>query len=95
MVIGPSVDGGYYLIGLKQSHPQLFQGITWSIDTVFEETILRARKLGLTFSALQHWHDIDTVEDIQRLKLRLKKMPESKLIHTRKALASFDNLSSR
>jgi uncharacterized protein len=47
MVLGPASDGGYYLIGLKHSHPQLFERIAWGTDSVARATCERAAEIGL------------------------------------------------
>ena len=66
MVIGPSADGGYYLIGGTKELP-VFDGIQWSGCQVFNMTVEKAKERGLTVSILDEWYDIDTVEDLQRL----------------------------
>lgn len=65
MVIGPSTDGGYYLIGGRKELP-VFDGITWSNREVFEKTLKKAGENNLIFSVLNEWYDIDTWEDLQR-----------------------------
>lgn len=67
MVLGPSMDGGYYLIGGRKGLP-VFSGIPWSSSEVFEMTLERAGKNGITFSVLKEWYDIDTWEDLQRFR---------------------------
>lgn len=67
MVVGPSMDGGYYLIGGRKGLP-VFSGIPWSSRSVFEMTLERAVKNGITFSVLKEWYDIDTWEDLQRFR---------------------------
>lgn len=67
LCIGPSEDGGYYLIGMTQLYPPLFENIPWSTDSVFAETIHRARQENIPFKQLPSWYDIDTVEDIKKL----------------------------
>lgn len=64
LVVGPAVDGGYYLIAAKRFHPELFEGIPWSSDKVLAETYARARALGLKVSELETLPDIDTAEDL-------------------------------
>lgn len=71
VVIGPSEDGGYYLIGLRAPCPALFSGMTWSTDTVFDETMRRARAAGLRVSVLPPWFDVDTPVDLERLDAAL------------------------
>jgi rSAM/selenodomain-associated transferase 1 len=64
LVIGPSRDGGYYLIGMKQSHPILFQGIRWSTDSVFNGTRELIISLGLSMKVLAVRMDVDTKADL-------------------------------
>src|SRR5438477_12832902 len=59
VVLGPSDDGGYYLIGLKRNHPQLFERIDWSTERVLEQTRQRARELNLEVELLPTRHDVD------------------------------------
>ncbi len=61
-VIGPAVDGGYYLIGMKKSH-DLFSNLTWSTSHVFQDTIERIESQRLTYALLPVLPDIDTAED--------------------------------
>lgn len=58
-VIGPSLDGGYYLLGLKRAHRRLFEDIAWGTDHVFERTLERAAEIGLAMTVLPSWYDID------------------------------------
>ena len=58
-VFGPAVDGGYYLIGLKQAHRHLFEDIAWSTSTVLAQSLLRAAALGLPTVLLPKWYDVD------------------------------------
>jgi uncharacterized protein len=64
VVIGPALDGGYYLIGMKKLHPKVFRGIPWSTGRVYEATIEILRRLRLNVSTLERLSDIDTVEDL-------------------------------
>jgi len=59
IVIGPSTDGGYYLLGVKRDHRRLFEEIDWSTSRVFEQTRQRAAELGLRVSLLDPWYDVD------------------------------------
>lgn len=67
LVLGKAEDGGYYLIGLRDCIPELFQGITWGTDQVLQETVAIAEKLGLKISYLPILNDIDTPEDLEQL----------------------------
>lgn len=67
LVLGPSDDGGYYLIGLKKLQRELFEGIEWSTDRVFEQTVQRAREIGLPVHLLPTWYDVDDRATLIRL----------------------------
>jgi uncharacterized protein len=64
LVLGPATDGGYYLIGLKSLIPELFTGIPWGTDTVWQRTMAIAQELGLTVTNLPPLDDIDRPEDL-------------------------------
>jgi rSAM/selenodomain-associated transferase 1 len=67
VVIGPSLDGGYYLIGFrdKKFYPRAFKGIPWSTERVFEETIKILEHENLTVHTLKTLRDIDTIQDLR------------------------------
>ena len=67
VVLGPSDDGGYYLIGLKKLHRELFEGIDWSTEQVLEQTIERARTINLPVHLLPTWYDVDDRDTLNRL----------------------------
>lgn len=69
-VIGPSTDGGYYLIGFKSDAflPNAFEGIAWSTDAVFGETVERLRDAALDVFVLPRWSDVDTFDDLMGLR---------------------------
>jgi rSAM/selenodomain-associated transferase 1 len=71
VVIGPSDDGGYYLIGLRRPQPALFAQMPWSTPEVRAITLTRARALGLRVRLLPSWFDVDTAEDLARLRAEL------------------------
>jgi rSAM/selenodomain-associated transferase 1 len=71
MVLGGSDDGGYYLIGLKRPHHRLFEQIDWSTERVFEQTLERAREIGLTTELLPTWYDVDDAATLERLQREL------------------------
>jgi len=70
LVIGPSCDGGYYLIGLKKEMPDLFKEISWSSEKVLKQTLERAERLSLKVQLLEKLRDIDTVDDLHLSKLK-------------------------
>lgn len=68
-VIGPSFDGGYYLIGFKGNSflPEIFKGIQWGTEKVFEETMEIFRKNNYKVHILPKWQDVDRLDDIRAL----------------------------
>lgn len=87
VVLGPTEDGGYYLIGMRRAHPELFSGIPWSTPRVLSETLIRARAAGLDTACLPPWFDVDTPDDLQRLRASLS-LPGDDAEHTRKFLTT-------
>ncbi len=67
LVLGPALDGGYYLIGLTRAIPDLFTDIPWSTDQVLALTQKKAGVLGLKTALLASWRDIDTIDDLHSL----------------------------
>lgn len=63
-VLGPTEDGGYYLIGLQEARPELFTGIPWGGRRVLEMTLARADQLEMDFNLLPTLRDIDTAGDL-------------------------------
>src|SRR5256714_12968529 len=93
VVLGPSDDGGYYLIGLKPNRSQLFQQIDWSTERVLEQTKARARELNLDVSLLPTGYDVDDAATLRRLREELLS-GESQLDiapHSRKFLAELEH----
>jgi rSAM/selenodomain-associated transferase 1 len=88
LVIGPSEDGGYYLVGLRAPRPTLFEGIPWSTPAVLAETLERARRLGLGVRRLPLWWDVDTGSDLARLQAQLAATPGPGPRHTRRVVAA-------
>jgi uncharacterized protein len=66
IVLGPSDDGGYYLIALKEVDPALFAQIAWSTETVLQSTVDNAEKLGKKVALLCTLFDIDDIDDLKR-----------------------------
>jgi rSAM/selenodomain-associated transferase 1 len=64
IVIGPSEDGGYYLIGVKTPCLGLFEGVKWSTESVSRQTIDNSRKLNKKTALLDMWYDVDDEEDL-------------------------------
>lgn len=75
-VIGPTHDGGYYLLGMKEPSSFLFMNMKWSVESVFDETVERIKKENKTFEVLQILSDLDYEEDLNNFpsfKLKMQK----------------------
>ena len=90
LVLGPSADGGYYLIGMDRPHLGVFADITWSTSIVYQQTLARARALGLRVASIQEWYDVDTAADLARLRAELEGAPASVAPATRAVLGRLD-----
>lgn len=66
LVVGPALDGGYWLLGMNRFIPEVFDGVPWSTDQVLVETLSRSAALSLRVHLLRKLGDIDTVEDWTR-----------------------------
>ena len=88
LVLGPSDDGGYYLIGLKKPYGELFELIDWSTERVLNQTIQRANKIGLEVKLLPTGYDVDDAATLRRLFRELlgKDTDSSIAPHTRSYL---------
>lgn len=71
LVLGPTFDGGYYLIGMKRSYPELFLSIPWSSSDVLSFTQRNAQHLGLSVGLLNMERDLDTFEDLHTFIMEL------------------------
>jgi rSAM/selenodomain-associated transferase 1 len=66
LVIGPSADGGYCLLGMNKLEAELFRDIDWSTEHVLEQTLEKAKSLTLSVTCLPELNDIDTIEDLEK-----------------------------
>ncbi len=78
VVLGPAVDGGYYLLGLNNHIPEIFQEIEWSTDRVLNQTHERIKDKKLSFELLKTLKDIDTLDDFNSQLGSLNETAESK-----------------
>lgn len=67
-ILGPTRDGGYYLLGLKESRPALFQNIPWRTGQVPEKTLNILKIQSLSYISLVAFSDVDTLEDHERVR---------------------------
>ena len=82
LVLGPSGDGGYWLVGATRPAPELFSSIAWGTPAVLPETLRRARGAAL----LPFWYDVDDGDDLELLRAHLAHLPAEVARATRAAL---------
>tara|TARA_B100000497_G_C7582735_1_gene350749 strand:+ start:324 stop:929 length:606 start_codon:yes stop_codon:yes gene_type:complete len=66
VILGPTFDGGYYLLGMKSYYPFLFTDIEWSTNSVYSETVNKLEKHNLSFQKLEKLSDVDYAEDWEK-----------------------------
>lgn len=95
-VLGPSTDGGYYLLGIKARHRRLFERITWSTEHVAQQTLERAVEIGLDMHVLPAWYDVDDAEALRMLQAELyegwsfaPRLEAHRAIHSEQLIRSF------
>jgi rSAM/selenodomain-associated transferase 1 len=76
VVVGPTYDGGYYLVGVKTSHPALFEGDGMGTSSALERLLSRVRALELSLGLVDPFYDIDVSDDLTRLASELRLAPE-------------------
>ena len=79
MVLGPSTDGGYYLIGMRGKLTEVFDGVTWGTGRVLQETCERLTQEGAGLELLPVWYDIDEPEDLKFFKTHLQLIEQAGL----------------
>lgn len=82
LVIGPGLDGGYYLIGMRRFMPAVFTGLAWGTETVLTRTLAFLNQQKQTYSLLPFWYDIDRPADLVFLKEHLQ------YLHTQKQIGA-------
>lgn len=86
IVLGPSEDGGYYLLGMNAFYGALFANMTYSHADVFQQTVERVGKTDAMLTVLPMWHDVDFPDDVRRLRNDLMSSPVA-LPQTRATMA--------
>lgn len=76
VVLGPSLDGGYYLLGIRGEMPDIFHGIRWGRSRVLADTIARLRRRGIRYRLGPTWYDVDRADDLALLTMHLSRMLE-------------------
>ncbi|MCH7727636.1 MAG: TIGR04282 family arsenosugar biosynthesis glycosyltransferase [Planctomycetes bacterium] len=79
VVLGPTHDGGYYLVGAAGGAPPIFDNISWSSSTVWQQTVERLHDAGCSYAELPKWYDVDDRNDLLRLEQDLRSRAECDL----------------
>jgi rSAM/selenodomain-associated transferase 1 len=89
VVLGPSEDGGYYLVGASTAPPAIFGEVDWSTSRVWDQTLAKLEQSGATFASLPPWFDVDQRSDLERLgrELLLADPSEPSLSRLQQAVA--------
>lgn len=77
VVLGPTEDGGYYLVGISGMVPPIFESIPWSTTDVWQVTINRLEDAGIRYTTLEPWYDVDNAVDLDRLLSDLANLENS------------------
>ena len=77
VVLGPSVDGGYYLIGMRGKLVNLFEGIKWGESSVLKDTSFKLKASRASMELLPVWYDVDRIDDLKFLKTHLELLADS------------------
>lgn len=77
VVLGPALDGGYYVVGARTVTPEMFRGIAWGGSQVLSDTLEVLKILGMAPVLLPKWYDVDTVEDLDRLASDIARLAEA------------------
>lgn len=96
VVLGPSLDGGYYLVGIRGAAPDMFRGIRWGGSRVLQQTVARLAKFGIVPALAPAWYDVDRWDDLMLLTEHVRRLarrhvspcPETAKMLTRLGLLS-------
>ena len=89
VVLGPSLDGGYYLVGMSRLIPEIFEGILWSQPDVLTLTTVKLVSLNTKYKLISPWYDIDTADDLRHLECDLATAPAGFMENTLALLQKF------
>jgi hypothetical protein len=89
VVLGPTLDGGYYLIGVKEPQPRILRDVEMSTPYVLRDTLELASEAGVTVSLLPEWYDVDTVEELHRLRNDISGLQNNSCACTRAWLQNY------
>ena len=81
VILAPSIDGGYYLVGVRGPLPDVFRGIRWGSTEVLAATIARLRRTRTDYALAEGWYDVDRWSDLLALAAQLRLMPPTARSH--------------
>ena len=93
LVLGPSTDGGYYLIAMSGKVSEVFSGVAWGTENVLDETLKKIKGTSISFELLPIWYDVDSPDDLKFLKTHLELIAHSGLCVGRKTKNFLDEIS--
>lgn len=93
LVLGPSTDGGYYLIAMAGRVSEVFGGVAWGTEKVLDETLKNINEANVSLELLPVWYDVDFPEDLQFLKTHLELIAHSGLCEGGKTKKFLDEIS--
>ena len=93
LVLGPSTDGGYYLIAMSGKVSEVFSGVAWGTKNVLDETLEKIKGTNVSLELLPIWYDIDSPDDLKFLKTHLELIAHSGLCVGRKTKNFLDEIS--
>ncbi len=93
LMLGPSTDGGYYLIAMKEKVSEVFDGVDWGTGKVLGETLQRVQEGGFSLELLPVWYDVDFPEDLKFLKTHLMLSAQAGLCDGGKTKSILDEIS--
>ena len=93
VALGPSLDGGYYLIGVRKPFAGLFDDVAWSTSSAYQDTVHNITATGLRLAELSIWYDVDTFADLARLRAELR--AGARALETRQWIALHEDLDNR
>jgi uncharacterized protein len=97
VVLGPSLDGGYYLVGIRGTLPDMFRGIRWGGPRVFQQTLARLATVGIRPALAPAWYDVDRWGDLMVLAEQLRRLAQRRAFpcpRTAKVLAQLGLLQT-
>jgi len=93
LVLGPSTDGGYYLIAMSGKVSEVFSGVAWGTKNVLDETLEKIKGTGISLELLPVWYDVDSPDDLKFLKTHLELITYSGLSVGEKTKIFLDEIS--